>query len=161
MTKSYGNCGKIVHRLCSSCISSIGNLTGTPLSSPCYLRLEVVLRCLSLSPYRYDYRFTCTCIGFFYVKYTEPIYQGQLGHTICQPHYAKSSSARGSSSSKTMSFKAKPCLLRPRDLLSAPPVALPLIASCSSSKDSLLPGSLHLCTCSSLSEAWGGVSKQH
>jgi len=22
----------------------------------------------------YDYRFTCTCIGFFYVKYTEPIY---------------------------------------------------------------------------------------
>ena len=74
MTKSLGNCGKIVHRLCSSCISSIGNLTGTPLSSPCHLRLEVVLRCLSLSPYRYDYRFTCTCIGFFYVKYTEPIY---------------------------------------------------------------------------------------
>jgi len=21
-----------------------------------------------------DYRFTCTCIGFFYVKYIEPVY---------------------------------------------------------------------------------------
>ena len=51
MTKSHGNHGKIVHRLCSSCISSIGNLTGTPSSSPCQLRLGVVLRCLSLSPY--------------------------------------------------------------------------------------------------------------
>jgi len=51
MTKSHGNCGKIVHRPYSSCISSIGNLTETPLSSPCQLRLEVVLRCLSLSPY--------------------------------------------------------------------------------------------------------------
>ena len=29
MTKSHGNHGKIVHRLCSSCISSIGNLMGT------------------------------------------------------------------------------------------------------------------------------------
>ena len=53
----------------------------------------------------------------------------------------------------------KLCLLRPRDLLLAPSVALPLIASCSSSRDSLLPGSLHLCTCSSLLEAWDGVSK--
>jgi len=51
MTKSHGNCGKIVYRPCSSCISSIGNLTGTPLSSPCQLKLGVVLRCLSLSPY--------------------------------------------------------------------------------------------------------------
>ena len=51
MTKSHGNCGKIVHRPCSSCISSIGNLTGTPSSSPCQLRLEVVLRHLSLSSY--------------------------------------------------------------------------------------------------------------
>ena len=38
-TKSHGNCGKIVHRPWSSCISSIGNLMGTPLSSPCQLRL--------------------------------------------------------------------------------------------------------------------------
>ena len=51
MTKSYGNHGKIVHRPYSSCISSIGNLTGTPSSSPCQLRLGVVLRHLSLSPY--------------------------------------------------------------------------------------------------------------
>jgi len=39
VTKSHGNHGKIVHRLCSSCISSIGNLTGTPLSSSCQLGL--------------------------------------------------------------------------------------------------------------------------
>ena len=51
MTKSHGNRGKIVHRPCSSCISSRGNLTGTLSSSPCQLRLEVVLRCLSLSSY--------------------------------------------------------------------------------------------------------------
>jgi len=50
MTKSHGNCGKIVHRLCSSCISSIGNLTENLLSSPC--QLGIVLRYLSLSPYR-------------------------------------------------------------------------------------------------------------
>ena len=30
-------CGKIVHRPCSSCISSVGNLMGTPLSSSCQL----------------------------------------------------------------------------------------------------------------------------
>ena len=48
---SHGNHGKIVHRPCSSCISSIGNLMGTPSSSPCQLRLGVVLRYLSLSPY--------------------------------------------------------------------------------------------------------------
>jgi len=51
MTKSYGNHGKIVHRPYSSYISSIGNLTGTLSSSPCQLRLGVVLRHLSLSPY--------------------------------------------------------------------------------------------------------------
>jgi len=32
---SHDRCGKIVHRLCSSCISSIENLIGTPLSSSC------------------------------------------------------------------------------------------------------------------------------
>ena len=51
MTKSHGNHGKIVHRPCSSYISSIENLTGTLSSSPCQLRLGVVLRHLSLSPY--------------------------------------------------------------------------------------------------------------
>jgi len=51
MTKSHGNHGKIVHRPGSSCISSRGNLIGTPSSSPCQLRLGVVLRHLSLSPY--------------------------------------------------------------------------------------------------------------
>jgi len=51
MTKSHGNHGKIVHRPCSSCISSRGNLMETPLSFSYQLRLEVVLRCLSLSPY--------------------------------------------------------------------------------------------------------------
>ena len=51
ITKSHGNCGKIVHRPCSSCISSIGNLTEALSSSPCQLRLGVVLRHLSLSPY--------------------------------------------------------------------------------------------------------------
>jgi len=51
MTKSHGNHGKIVYRPCSSCISSIGNLMGTLLSSPCQLRLGVVLRHLSVSPY--------------------------------------------------------------------------------------------------------------
>ena len=54
MTKLHGNCRKIVHRPCSSCISSIGNLTGTPSSSSCQLRLGVVLRHLSLSPYTYS-----------------------------------------------------------------------------------------------------------
>jgi len=34
------------------CISSIPQLMRTPLSSPCQLRLGVVLRCLSLSPYK-------------------------------------------------------------------------------------------------------------
>ena len=52
MTKLHGNHGKIVYRLWSSCISSIENLTGTSLSSPCQLGLEVVLRHLSLSSYK-------------------------------------------------------------------------------------------------------------
>jgi len=38
--------GKTVHRPCSSCISSIENLTGTLLSSPCQVRLGVALSCL-------------------------------------------------------------------------------------------------------------------
>ena len=40
---SHDECGKIVHRPCSSCISSVQNLMGTPLSSPCQLRLGVGL----------------------------------------------------------------------------------------------------------------------
>ena len=31
--RSYDRHGKVVHRLCSSCISSVGNLIGTLLSS--------------------------------------------------------------------------------------------------------------------------------
>ena len=62
MTKLYGNHRKIVHRPYSSCISNIGNLTGTLSSSPCQLRLEVVLRHLSLSPYtRTQYPFLEHC----------------------------------------------------------------------------------------------------
>ena len=34
---SHDRHGKIVHRLCSSCISSVENLTGTLLSSLCQL----------------------------------------------------------------------------------------------------------------------------
>jgi len=33
--KSHDRCGKIVHRPCSSCISSVENLTGTLSSSLC------------------------------------------------------------------------------------------------------------------------------
>ena len=36
--KSHERCGKIVHRLCSSYISSIENLMRTPLSSSYQLR---------------------------------------------------------------------------------------------------------------------------
>jgi len=35
--QSHDMHGKIVHRLCSSCISSVKNLTGTLLSSLCQL----------------------------------------------------------------------------------------------------------------------------
>jgi len=46
MIKSYDDHGKVVHRLYNSCISSIGNLIGTLLSSPCQLGLGVDLSCL-------------------------------------------------------------------------------------------------------------------
>ena len=52
MTKLYGNRGEKVYRSYSSCISSIGNLIGTPLSFPCQLRLGVDLSRHSLRPYR-------------------------------------------------------------------------------------------------------------
>ena len=38
---SHNKCGKVVHRPCSSCISSVQNQIGTLLSSPCQLRLGV------------------------------------------------------------------------------------------------------------------------
>jgi len=41
MIMSHDEYGKIVHRLCNSYISSIQNLTGTSLSSPCQLGLGV------------------------------------------------------------------------------------------------------------------------
>ena len=41
MIKSYNECRRVVHRLYSSCISSIQNPMGTPLSFPCQLRLGV------------------------------------------------------------------------------------------------------------------------
>ena len=41
--KSHDGCKKTVHRLCSSYISSIENLTGTLSSSSCQLRLGVDL----------------------------------------------------------------------------------------------------------------------
>ena len=36
---SHDKCGKVVHRPCSSYISSVENLTGTSLSSSCQLGL--------------------------------------------------------------------------------------------------------------------------
>jgi len=48
----YDKCGKVVHRPCSSCISSVQNLMETPLSSSCQLRLEVWLSHLRLSCYK-------------------------------------------------------------------------------------------------------------
>ena len=36
--RSHDKCGKVVHGPCSSCISSVENLMGTPLGSPCQLR---------------------------------------------------------------------------------------------------------------------------
>jgi len=38
--KSHDECGKVVHKPYSSCISSIENLTGTSLSFPCQLGLR-------------------------------------------------------------------------------------------------------------------------
>jgi len=37
--KSHDGCGKVVHRPCSNCISSIQKIIGTLLSSPCQLGL--------------------------------------------------------------------------------------------------------------------------
>ena len=48
---SHDRCGKTVHRPCSSCISSIENLTRTLLSSPCQLGLGERLSYLRLSHY--------------------------------------------------------------------------------------------------------------
>ena len=36
--ESHDKCEKVVHRPCSSCISSVQKIIGTPLSSPCQLR---------------------------------------------------------------------------------------------------------------------------
>ena len=47
--RSYDECGKIVHRLCSSCISSIQNPMGTLLSSSCQLGLGVGISYLGQS----------------------------------------------------------------------------------------------------------------
>ena len=38
---SHDKCRKVVHRLYSSCLSSVQNLIETPLSSPCQFKLEV------------------------------------------------------------------------------------------------------------------------
>jgi len=43
MVMSHDECGKVMHRPCSSYISSIENLTETSWSSSCQLRLEVDL----------------------------------------------------------------------------------------------------------------------
>ena len=51
MTRSHEDCGKIVYRPYSSCISSVGNLMGTPSSSPCQLRPGGWLSHLGLSHY--------------------------------------------------------------------------------------------------------------
>jgi len=45
--ESHDEYGKVVHRPCSSCISSVQNLIGTLLSSPCQLGLGVGLSCYS------------------------------------------------------------------------------------------------------------------
>ena len=41
MTMSHDKCGKVVHRPCSSCISSVQNQMETLLSSSCQLGLGV------------------------------------------------------------------------------------------------------------------------
>ena len=51
MMMLHDKCGKVVHRPCSSCISSIQNQMGTLLSSPCQLGLGVCLSYLRLSRY--------------------------------------------------------------------------------------------------------------
>jgi len=47
MVMSHDECGKVVHRPCSSCISSVQKITGTPLSSPCQLWRVIKLSRLS------------------------------------------------------------------------------------------------------------------
>ena len=49
---SHDECGKVVHRPCSSCISSVQNQIRTLLSSPCQSGLRVWLSHLRLSCYR-------------------------------------------------------------------------------------------------------------
>ena len=44
--ESHMRYGKVVHRPCSSCISSVQKIMETPLSSPCQLGLGVDLSCL-------------------------------------------------------------------------------------------------------------------
>ena len=51
---SHDKCRKVVHRPCSSCISSIQNSIGTLLSSSCQLGLGVWLSYLRLSHYIYS-----------------------------------------------------------------------------------------------------------
>jgi len=66
MTKSHEDHGKIVHRPYSSCISSVGNLTGTPSSSPCQLKPGGWLSHLGLSHYNcalYTQRSNATSLG--------------------------------------------------------------------------------------------------
>jgi len=41
VTRSYDKCGKVVHKPCSSCISSVYNQMETLSSSPCQLGLGV------------------------------------------------------------------------------------------------------------------------
>jgi len=49
--ESHDECGRVVHRPCSSCISSVQNPIETLSSSPCQLKLGVWLSCLRLSCY--------------------------------------------------------------------------------------------------------------
>ena len=59
------------------------------------------------------------------------------------------------------SFLPKLHLSKPRDLLSAPFITPMLAASCPFSRGSSSPGSLCLCTGSSLLGAWGESSEWH
>jgi len=52
----HDECGKVVHRPCSSCISSVQNLIETPSSSSYQLGLEVWLSYLRLSCYKQEFR---------------------------------------------------------------------------------------------------------
>ena len=46
--RSHDRHGKVVHRLCSSCISNIENLIGTLLSSPCQTLIKEQLALFQL-----------------------------------------------------------------------------------------------------------------